>query len=318
MTPARLLAAFLLDLALGDPQGLPHPVRFVGGAARHLEGLVTRVLGRSRLAGAVFALTLVGGTGVLVQAVLREAARVDPRLRAGAEVTLVYTALAARDLEVESLRVLRALERGDLPEARRALSMIVGRDTDRLDEPEVLRAAVETVAESTVDGVVSPLLYAAWGERPRLWPIRRPARWTPWWAIAMTATGSSGGRRPGWTTGSTACPRGSRGCCFRWTRPSVGSTRPGAGASRGGTDTAAPVPTWGSVRPPWRARWAFGWAASTPTGGEPQVRPFLGDPLRPLERADIGRAVRLMYAVAVLTLALCVSVRNVARGGTER
>lgn len=53
-------------------------------------------------------------------------------------------------------------------------------------------------------------------------------------------------------------------------------------------------------------------------GGEPQVRPFLGDPLRPLERADIGRAVRLMYAVAVLTLALCVSVRNVARGGTER
>src|SRR5579883_1269950 len=108
-----LVAAFCLDLLLGDPRWLPHPVRAMGWAAGVLERILTRRGGRSRWAGILLVGMVVGGTGVATRALLARCGRVHPRLRTLLDVALLYTALSARDLEVESMAVARALARGD-------------------------------------------------------------------------------------------------------------------------------------------------------------------------------------------------------------
>jgi len=141
-----VLAAFALDLVLGDPRWLPHPVRLFGLAARGLEVAFTALLGRTYLAGVLFTATIVGGTCWGTWALLRFAATVDPRLGLGLTLYLLFTSFAARDLDRHATRVRRALEQGDLVAARRQLSMIVGRDTISLDGGEIVRGAVESVA----------------------------------------------------------------------------------------------------------------------------------------------------------------------------
>lgn len=162
-----VLLGFLLDLALGDPHWAPHPVRGIGALISGLEGPLRRRLPaspRGELAGGVLLTALVllltvgAGAGVLWLCGL-----VSPWLSLGAETVLCYQLLAARSLRDESRKVYTALKDQGLPEARRAVSMIVGRDTQRLDQAGVVRAAVETVAENTSDGVVAPLFYMALG-----------------------------------------------------------------------------------------------------------------------------------------------------------
>lgn len=157
----QILVAVGLDLALGDPRWLPHPVRGIGWLALRLEGLARRGLGDTRLAGAVAALATYAAAGGAAWALIRGAAAVHPLAADAAAIAVIYTTVAARDLAGHSLAVFRSLAAGDLAEARRRVGAIVGRDTDRLDEAGVARAAVESVAESTVDGVTAPLFYAA-------------------------------------------------------------------------------------------------------------------------------------------------------------
>lgn len=157
---AWLLAGFALDLLWGDPRWLPHPVRGFGKAAAFLERLWRRVEGLAggRAAGTGFALTATGFATAFVAAALA-AAGLFPWLSSLVAVYWVYSLLAVRDLDVETRAVILALENGDLAEARRALSFIVGRDTGGLDRREILRAVHETIAESLSDGIVAPLLY---------------------------------------------------------------------------------------------------------------------------------------------------------------
>jgi len=159
----QILAAFGLDLALGDPRWLPHPVKLIGRGAAALEAPVRRAIPCEYLAGGVAWALIVGASGGLAWGLLAGAGHLHPVLRDVAAVLLLYTAFAARDLLDHSRNVLKALRAGDLPEARRRVGMIVGRDTADLDEAGVVRAAVESVAESTVDGVTAPLFFAAAG-----------------------------------------------------------------------------------------------------------------------------------------------------------
>jgi adenosylcobinamide-phosphate synthase len=147
-----LIAGVALDLAIGDPQWLPHPVRGFGWLATRLEGLFRRTRLPARSAGVFFWCTSVGAACGLVRLTLPWAA-----------VYWIWSLLALRDLDFEAGLVLRGLERGDLAEARQKLALIVGRDTAHLGEPEVLRAVAETVAENLSDGVVAPLYYFALG-----------------------------------------------------------------------------------------------------------------------------------------------------------
>jgi adenosylcobinamide-phosphate synthase len=153
----QILAAVALDLALGDPRWLPHPVRGIAWLASRLESLAG---GRSRLAGLAVALLVYVAAGATAWGIVRLAALAGPICAAVASIAVLYTTIAARDLVHHSMAVRRALAAGDIVEARRRVAAIVGRDTGRLDERGIVRAAVESVAESTVDGVTAPLFWA--------------------------------------------------------------------------------------------------------------------------------------------------------------
>ena len=152
-------AALLLDLLLGDPRGYPHPVRVMGWAIERLEGPLRRSF-RPRLAGAVLWAVVTGSSFLAAQGLILLGTALHRWVGLGVHLLLLWTALALRDLDRESRDVYEALRDGDLPRARRMLSRIVGRDTDGLPRSEVIRAAVESVAENTVDGVLSPIFYA--------------------------------------------------------------------------------------------------------------------------------------------------------------
>ena len=161
-----LPCAFLLDLILGDPRWLPHPVRWMGIAIEILEPRFRRLRLTLLQSGMIFALALIGATWVGVSLVLWLAALVHPGLFLILEILLVYFALSTRSLESAAMAVHAALVKGDLEEARARVAMIVGRDVTDLSEAGVARAAVETVAENLVDGVISPLFFAAIGGAP--------------------------------------------------------------------------------------------------------------------------------------------------------
>ena len=170
----RLLAlplGFLLDLLLGDPHALPHPVQGMGLLIRFLERGLRRLLPKTpkgeRTAGALLWLLTVGLSWLLPWLLLRFCRRyAGPWPALLLESFMCWQILAAKSLRSESMKVYRALKEGTPAEARRAVSMIVGRDTERLDEAGVARAAVETVAENSCDGVAAPLLFLALGGAP--------------------------------------------------------------------------------------------------------------------------------------------------------
>jgi adenosylcobinamide-phosphate synthase len=166
-----VLCGFLLDLLLGDPVlPIPHTVVLMGRCITSLEGILRRRFpktpGGELAAGGVLALILSGGAWLLSWTALRLCALVHPALYFALGTFWCWQALALRDLRTESMLVLTQLERNDLPAARAALSRIVGRDTEQLDEAGIIRAAVETVAENCSDGVIAPLCYLMLGGAP--------------------------------------------------------------------------------------------------------------------------------------------------------
>jgi adenosylcobinamide-phosphate synthase len=165
----QVFLAYLLDLALGDPRWLPHPVVFLGKAIEFLERLF-RLAVKSpvllRAAGALTAAVIMGGSWLLTFFLLRWAGSLNQLLGTALSVWLIYTTLAARGLAGAAQEVHTALIKGDLGEARRKVGWIVGRDTEGMDPGNVTRATVETVAENIVDGVISPMFYALIGGAP--------------------------------------------------------------------------------------------------------------------------------------------------------
>lgn len=165
-----LLIGFCLDLLLGDPHWAPHPVRAIGALISALEKVLRRIFPKSHggeLAGGVALVVLTLAIPTALTVVLLWACWVlHPLLALAVESVVSYQLLATKSLAVESRKVYDALKTGDLNKARYAVSMIVGRDTDRLDEAGVTRAAVETVAENASDGVIAPLIFLAIGGAP--------------------------------------------------------------------------------------------------------------------------------------------------------
>ncbi len=167
---SALALGFCLDLLLGDPHWAPHPVRLIGWLIAALEKALRQIFPDTKnglLTAGVFLVILVLGLSAgCTVLLLWLCTLVSPWLAFAVEVILSYQLLAARALRDESMKVCRCLEAGDLPGGRHAVSMIVGRDTDRLDETGVAKAAVETVAENASDGVIAPLIFLAIGGAP--------------------------------------------------------------------------------------------------------------------------------------------------------
>jgi adenosylcobinamide-phosphate synthase len=159
MNAPTLSVAYVLDLALGDPEGWPHPVRWFGALTAWGERRLRPFCSSDTFSSNEAAELCAGGA--LTAGVVAFGWILGRRKGPLAQAALGWTALATRSLLTEAGAVVRALEAGDLPRARRRIARIVGRDTAHLDESQIARALIETLAESACDGIVAPLFWMA-------------------------------------------------------------------------------------------------------------------------------------------------------------
>ena len=161
-----LPAAFVLDIILGDPHYLPHPVRWMGKAIEKLEPPFRRLDMNPVISGALYAAALILGTWLLAFLVLAAAHRLHPLIETLVDIILIYYCISIRSLNDAAMEVKQCLQQKTVQAARDKVAMIVGRDIDNYQADGLARATVETVAENLVDGVIAPLFFAAIGGAP--------------------------------------------------------------------------------------------------------------------------------------------------------
>jgi adenosylcobinamide-phosphate synthase len=161
-----IVLAYGLDLIFGDPEWLPHPVRGMGKLTEYLEKKLRASISNQILSGAVLATAVVGIAYLGAFFTIRFIEQINRWAGFILSTLLIFTTLSTRSLGQEARSVYQSLKSGDIKSARKKLSLIVGRDTKALNQDEIIRATVETVAENSVDGVISPLFYAALGGAP--------------------------------------------------------------------------------------------------------------------------------------------------------
>lgn len=308
-----LCAGFLLDLVIGDPQDWPHIARGMGSLISRLEHLFYP-LPYKRLGGALLALMVLLVCTAVPAVLLYLAWGVSPWLYGALETLLCWQLLATRSLRVESDKVYDALTEKNLDKARKAVAMIVGRDTEQLDEAGVTRAAVETVAENASDGVVAPLFYIMLGgaalgclykaantmdsmigyKNERYLDFGRFAaklddvlNFIPSRLCALLML-----------TAAWLCRMDARNALRIWRRDRLKHASPNA------AQTEAVVAGALRVR----------LAGNACYFGRLQEKPYLGDDLRPIEAGDIRRCHQLLYVTAALMLLLALIIRGVLYG----
>ena len=307
------LCGFVIDLLLGDPAWMPHPVVFMGRCISALEKLLRRIFPKTpkgELAGGVIlAAVLPLGTLALTGLCVWGLGLIHPALSFALQVLWCWQALAAKGLRQESDNVRRALVTGTLDDARKAVSRIVGRDTAALSREGVIRAAVETVAENFSDGVVAPLFWMLLGGAPLALAYKAvntmdsmvgykndrylyfgraaaklddAANWLPSRLAALLLvaaaplTGQNAGR-------AFAIWRRDR---RKHASPNSAQTE-SAMAGALGVRLAGPASYFGRVL----------------------EKPWIGDDTRPIEPQDITRANRMLYVGSALALVLFCGVR---------
>ena len=315
LTLAALLTGYVLDLIFGDPRQIYHPIRIIGNLIAVLEKGIRKVFpktSRGELAGGTVLVVLVVLICTAVPAALLGlAAWIHPVVYWLLASFWCWQILATKSLKTESMKVYAPLKEGDLPAARRAVAMIVGRDTERLTEEGVAKAAVETVAENTSDGIVAPLIFLALGgpalgffykavntmdsmvgyKNERYLYFGRtaarlddmlnflPSRISAWLMIlAATILGMDG-----------------KNAKRIYLRDRKNHASPNSAQTEAVMAGALRVQLAGDA-------WYF---------GELYKKPTIGDPFRAVEPEDIVRANRLMYLTSALALAVCGILRAV-------
>ncbi len=162
----EITLAYIADLIFGDPRWLPHPVKGIGWMIKKLEQPLRVMIRDERTAGIVLAIVVIGVSWCFSFVVISIASFVNRYLGYAFSILFIYSSIAIKDLGAESMEVYRPLEKKDITLARKKLSLIVGRDTCNLEPREIVRAAVETISENMVDGIISPLFYAFIGGAP--------------------------------------------------------------------------------------------------------------------------------------------------------
>lgn len=302
---AIIAAAVLLDLLLGDPRWLQHhPVVYIGKLITLLETVLRRVGLDGRVGGIILLVVTVVLTVCAAAGLINGFNNVFPWTGFAVSVFFSYACLAARSLHVESKKVADALAAGDLPQARILLSQIVGRDTEQLEEPEIWRALVETVAENTSDGVVAPLFYLMIGG-----PLLALA-----YKAVNTLDSMVGYQNEKYINFGWASARFDDIVNFipaRITGLLMGLVAPLVGLSAGnalsmmrsdGRNHSSP----NSGMPEAAAAGALGvqLGGTNSYFGKPVVKPTIGVPGRPLSLAAWRGAVRLMYGAEALLVLL--------------
>ena len=309
-----VLGGFVLDAVFGDPAWLPHPVVYMGKAISALEkGLRARLPKTPEgelWGGRILAFCLPVGTFAITSLVCMGAAALHPLLGLAVQVFWCGQALAAKGLVQESMNVYQELTKPDLPAARIAVSRIVGRDTQRLDEAGVTRAAVETVAENFSDGVLAPLFYLLLGGAPLALCYK----------AINTMDSMLGYKNEKYLYfGRTAAKLDdvanyipSRLAALLWIMAAAFTRNDAKGAwriwRRDRRNHASP----NSAQTESACAGALGVQLAGPAYyfGEYYPKPTIGDPLRPIEPEDILRADRMMYVAGGFTLAFGCAIRG--------
>lgn len=308
---AACVTGFILDFIFGDPAWIYHPVRIIGKGIELGERLLRRISGEKHLtaAGAVLWLMIAGLSFLFPLGILLLAWKIHPGLCFALESFWCFQILAARSLCRESGKVYDRLQENDLPGARRAVSMIVGRDTESLTEEGVTKAAVETVAENTSDGVTAPLIYLMIGGAPLGFLYK-----------AVNTMDSMLGYKNDRYLYFGRVPAGMDDI-FNYIPARLTALLMIAAAYLTGLDGKN---AWKIYRRD-RKKHASPNAAQTESVcagalrvqlagdavyfGKLYKKEFIGDSLRPIEAQDIRRTQRLMYVTALLVLFLCGGIK---------
>ncbi len=165
-----VIIGFLLDLIIGDPHWLPHPVRLIGFLISKGEKVIRKLLPKTKngefIGGMILTITIITVAFTLPLLILHFAGKVNTAFRIAIHAIFCCQILATKSLKTESMRVYYQLEKNDIINARKYLSWIVGRDTEKLTEEGITKATVETIAENTSDGVIAPLIFIVLGGAP--------------------------------------------------------------------------------------------------------------------------------------------------------
>lgn len=317
-TALALVLGFFVDLLVGDPRWLYHPVRIIGHGISFLEKYLRKCFqdtekGQQR-AGFVLVLLICVGSAGIPFGILYLAYKIHVVLGVCLETVMCYQMLAVKSLKDESMRVFEELKKGDLEGARYAVSMIVGRDTKALDETGVTKAAVETVAENTSDGIIAPLFYMAIGGPVLMFFYKGvntmdsmvgyknekylnfgryaakfddimnyiPARISAWLMVAA----------------SYVCGFDGKNAAKIYKRDRYNHASPNSAQTEAVMAGALDIQLAGNA-------YYFGKLYEKPT---------IGDNIRPVESQDIKRANRLLYVSAAMAVALFAGIRWLIQG----
>ena len=308
-----LAAGYLLDLLIGDPRWLYHPVCLIGNLIALLEKGIRKILPKTEkgeLSGGVLEVVLVCLISLGVPcAVLSVLYRYLPLAGLALETFWCYQLLATKSLKDESMKVYDRLKNGTIEEARYAVSMIVGRDTAELTEEGVTKAAVETVAENGSDGVIAPMLYMAVGGAPLMFLYKgintmdsmlgyKNDRYLYFGRCAAKLDDLANyipARISGWLMVAAAFLTGMDGknAAKIYKRDRRNHASPNSAQTEAAVAGALRVQLAGNAC----------------YFGKLYEKPTIGDKLREVEPEDIRRANRLLYGASVLSVLLCLGGR---------
>lgn len=308
----EIIIAFALDLLVGDPPYALHPVRIIGRRVEATEKWLRAGISNPKLAGFIQVLVISVSTFSVVWFLTELAAQFAPLLGKAFTIYFLYSAISVKDLSLEARKVYTALRNHKIEAARENLSRIVGRDTKDLSEEEVIRATVETVAESFVDGVFSPLLFAAIGGAPLAMTYK-----------AINTLDSMVGRRTpqyrkfGFVAAKLDEIVNWIPARISWFLIGLGAfviNGRGLEAMRVGLEEGAITLSPNGAVPEAAFAGALGieLGGTNTYGGEKIKTPKLGYPMNPLERSTIRNAVNLMKASAWASLFFALLVRTLS------
>ncbi|NJK61680.1 MAG: cobalamin biosynthesis protein CobD [Synechococcaceae cyanobacterium SM2_3_1] len=301
-----LMAALILDYLLADPWTWYHPVQAMGSVIHWGQIWILKIfvtpLGQ-RLGGGLLTLLLVLGSYGAAVVLIQGCQLIHPLLGMGMSVIILASSLGARSLHRAALEVLTFLEQGELEQARQRLSLYVGRDTEQLDQQEICRALVETVAENTPDGATAPLFYGLIGGPPLAWAYK----------AVSTLDSMVGYRRAPYTYLGTIPARLEDGLTWLPSRLTVITLAFWSGSPwrfwqqcrRDACADPSPNSGWSEA--------AFAYTLGIQLGGlnfyqsQPKEKPRLGQPLRALDPAVVQDSVALLRKI-MLTWIVLVSV----------
>ena len=304
-----LILAAGLDFALGDPWGWPHPVQGIGWAItqgkRGILALKLAPLGE-KILGAILGLVVIGGSGLAGWALVALSHRIHPILGLMTQGVLLASCLAGRSLRQAAADVLAPLASGDLEMARSRLGLYVGRDTEHLSEPEILRAVMETISENATDGVMAPVFYALLGSVTPLGPVPLALAYK----AASTLDSMVGYREApythlGWFSAQLEDRLTWVPCRLTVLTIALLSGRPRRVLALCRRDAPAdPSPNAGWSECAYAAALGVQLGGINTYRGQPKEKPLLGDPDHPITPERIRRGMALTRWAVLLWLAL--------------